>query len=57
MIITLIAIISPEVASSQPSFPDDPDQIPVNGGLALLFAAGSGYVINKYRQKKNLCNR
>lgn len=49
-----MAIVLPEVASSQPSFPDDPDQIPVDGGLAILFAAGSGYAIKKYRQKKNL---
>lgn len=55
-IVILTVFLLPEIASSQPSFPDDPDQIPIDGGLALLFAAGSGYAIGKYRQKKNRQN-
>ena len=54
IVIFVTAIILPEIASSQPSFPDDPDQIPVDGGLTLLFAAGSGFAIKKYRQKRSL---
>lgn len=52
-IVILMLFLFPEIVSSQPSFPDDPDQIPVDGGLAILFVTGSGYAIKKYRQKRN----
>jgi hypothetical protein len=29
--------------------PPDPDDVPIDGGLALLLAAGVGYGIKKYR--------
>lgn len=54
IIIFVTAFLLPEIATSQPSFPDDPDQIPIDGGLTLLFAAGSGFAIKKYRQKRSL---
>lgn len=54
LFIVIVMILLPEFVASQPSFPDSPEQIPVDGGLALLFAAGSGFAIKKYRQKKNL---
>lgn len=54
IIIFLITTSLLDVAISQPSFPDDPDQIPVDGGVALMFAAGSVYAIKKIRQKRIL---
>ena len=36
-----------------PSFPDKPQQTPIDGGLALLAAAGGGYAIKKLREKKS----
>ena len=44
----------PELILAQPSFPDDPDQIPVDGGLLILFAAGSGYALNKLKKRTNI---
>ena len=54
LLIVIFSTLLTELVASQPSFPDNPEQIPVDGGLALLFAAGSGFAIKKYRQKKNL---
>ena len=51
-LITLIAIIVPELVSAQPGLPHDPDQVPIDGGLALLAAAGGGYAIKKLRDRK-----
>lgn len=48
-------LLIPEIISAQPSFPDDPEQIPIDSGLALLTAAGAGYAIKKLK-KKNLEN-
>lgn len=37
-------------AMAPPDLPDDPDRVPVDGGLALLAAAGAGYAIRKLRK-------
>jgi hypothetical protein len=44
--------VIPEMISAQPSFPDDPDQIPIDGGLALLTAAGASYAIKKFNNTR-----
>ena len=38
---------------AQPSFPDDPDQIPIDGGLAILTGSGTLYAISKLRKSKD----
>ena len=48
----LLSVLLPEYISAQPSFPDDPQQIPVDGGLALLTAAGAGYALKNFRDKQ-----
>lgn len=49
-------LILPDIASAQtpapPPMPDKPTQTPIDGGLALLAAAGGGYAIKKLRDKK-----
>lgn len=35
-----------------PFLPGNPDQAPIDGGLALLAAAGGGYAIKKLRDRK-----
>lgn len=35
-----------------PIFPSNPDPAPIDGGLVLLAAAGSGYAIKKLRDRK-----
>jgi len=51
-ILTLIILITPELLSAQPGLPSPPDQVPIDGGLALLAAAGGGYAIKKLRDRK-----
>ena len=46
----LLVIISPLFAMAQDPGPC-PD-CPIDGGLALLIAAGAGYGIKKYREQK-----
>ena len=49
-------LFTPELLLAQsappPAFPDNPDQVPIDGGLGLLAAAGGAYALNKLRQKK-----
>ena len=33
--------------------PPDPEDVPIDGGLAILLAAGVGYGVKKYRDKKH----
>ncbi|HMZ45317.1 MAG TPA: hypothetical protein PLU36_00795 [Chitinophagaceae bacterium] len=47
-IVMLIAM--PVIA--QDNFPDPEDDIPIDGGLTLLLAAGAGYGAKKLRDKK-----
>ena len=47
-----VCLVIPEMISAQPSFPDDPDQIPIDGGLALLTAAGASYAIKKFNNTR-----
>ena len=37
---------------AQPSLPDIPPQVPIDGGLGLLAAAGGAYAIKKLRDKR-----
>ncbi len=39
-------------ASAQPGFDDDVNDVPVDGGLSLLVAAGVGYGAKKIREKR-----
>lgn len=52
-VIVLLAVIClPTLLHAEPGFPDDvPDEVPVDGGLSLLVAAGVGYGIKKVRAR------
>ena len=41
------------VAQAPPGFPGDPDQVPIDGGLGLLAAAGGAYALRRLRQKSS----
>ncbi|MFW6347332.1 MAG: PID-CTERM protein-sorting domain-containing protein [Cyclonatronaceae bacterium] len=47
----LLLLFIPELLSAQtpPMFPDEPDQVPIDGGLGLLAAAGGAYALGKLR--------
>lgn len=49
--VILVLLIS-TAALAQPGLPSAPSQAPIDGGLVLLAAAGSGYAIKKLRERK-----
>lgn len=52
-VIFIIALLSlTMVVSAQDGFGDPGDDVPVDGGLTLLVAAGLGYSIKKMRENK-----
>lgn len=54
VIASIFILALPELLSAQgiPGFPDDPPQVPIDGGLGLLAAAGGAYALNKLRKKR-----
>jgi hypothetical protein len=42
----------PFLTHAQPGFGDDVDDVPVDGGLSLLVAAGVGYGVKRLRAKR-----
>jgi len=52
-ILLCILFILPTFLNAQPVFDDDVNDVPVDGGLSLLIAAGVGYGAKKMRDKRN----
>jgi hypothetical protein len=50
VLLALICIALPVITLAQG--PPDPNDVPIDGGLSLLIAAGSAYGIKKYRGYK-----
>lgn len=46
----VLVIVSFSFSYAQPSFPSDPNQAPIDGGLGLLAAAGAAYAYKKLRK-------
>lgn len=56
VLILVALLLSPELLnarSSPPGFPNNPDQVPIDGGLGLLLAAGGTYGLNKLRKRRD----
>lgn len=49
-----VALILPALVNAQPVFDDDVNDIPIDGGLSLLVAAGVGYGAKKMNKKYKL---
>jgi hypothetical protein len=49
--ILLVCSFLPVLLFAQPGFGDDVDDVPVDGGLVLLLAAGIGHLASKSRKK------
>ena len=45
-------LLLPTILLAQPGFDDDVSDVPLDGGLSLLVAAGVGYGAKKLREKK-----
>ncbi len=55
IIIIMLGIFSftfPLIIQAQPNFNDDTNDVPIDGGLSLLVAAGVGYGAKKLKEKK-----
>ena len=52
-ILALLAILFlPTLLHAQPGFGDDVDDVPIDGGLSLLVAAGVGYGAKKLKERR-----
>ena len=47
-----LLFLLPSLTHAQPSFGDDVDDVPIDGGLSLLVAAGVGYGVKKIKGKR-----
>jgi hypothetical protein len=52
--LALAMFLLPTLLHAQPGFGDDVNDVPVDGGLSLLIAAGVGYGAKKVKAKKQL---
>ncbi len=53
MILIMIIFLVPVLLFAQPDDPGEDVDIPIDGGLSILLAAGAGYVVKKgYDRKK-----
>ena len=51
-ILIIVLLVFPSIVNAQPGFGDDVDDVPVDGGLSLLVAAGVGYGVKKLKRNK-----
>ena len=51
-VILLIVLFSPILLKAEPLDPGSDPDVPIDGGLSVLFAAGVGYGIRELRKKK-----
>lgn len=51
-VILLIVLFSPILLKAEPSDPGSDPDVPIDGGLSVLLAAGVGYGVRELRKKK-----
>lgn len=52
VLVVLLVLTSALPALAQPGMPGAPTQSPIDGGLALLALAGTGYAVRKLRRNE-----
>ena len=52
----MLLLFFPAIANAQPGFGDDVSDVPLDGGISLLVAAGIGYGARKMRKQHQLNN-
>ena len=52
LVILVALFLVPSLLHAQPGFGDDVDDVPLDGGLSLLVAAGVGYGVKKMKSRK-----
>ena len=48
----LVILFLPTLLHAQPGFDDEVNDVPIDGGLSLLVAAGVGYGAKKLRERR-----
>ena len=48
----LVILFLPTLLHAQPGFDDEVNDVPIDGGLSLLVAAGVGYGAKKIRERR-----
>ncbi len=56
-LLLLAALILPTLVDAQPVFDDEVNDVPIDGGLSLLVAAGIGYAAKKINNKQKSTNQ
>ena len=51
IVIIAACFLIPTLLHAQPGFGDDVDDVPIDGGLSLLVAAGVGYGAKKLKER------
>lgn len=52
LVILAACFLVPCLLHAQPGFGDDVDDVPIDGGLSLLVAAGVGYGVKKIKASR-----
>jgi len=52
LVVLIACFLVPSLLHAQPGFGDDVDDVPLDGGLSLLVAAGVGYGVKKIKGKR-----
>ena len=52
LVIMAACFLVPCLLHAQPGFGDDVDDVPIDGGLSLLVAAGVGYGVKKIKASR-----
>ena len=52
LLIAIAIICLPSILHAQPGFGDDVEDVPIDGGLSLLVAAGVGYGAKKLKERR-----
>lgn len=53
ILVLLAVMFLPSILHAQPGFGDDVDDVPIDGGLCLLLAAGIGYAAKRLKEKQH----
>lgn len=52
LVLFVLLVCSVSVFAQGPTLPDDPENVPIDGGISLLVAAGIGYGAKKMKDKR-----
>jgi hypothetical protein len=51
MMVAVLILSTTAVFAQAPTLPNDPENVPIDGGLSLLVAAGVGYAVKRKKDQ------